>query len=219
VLSSRLNPNNLLKNRYNLFIENEVGVDEVGVGCLMGPVYAAAVLLPKEFTNSTITDSKKLNFNTIESLAHLIMDESIAYGVAYATAEEIDEFNILQATYLAMNRAIDIVNEKVDIQYLIIDGNRFNGSEHSHHTCIVKGDSKYTSIAAASILAKYNRDKFIMETAHNEFPDYNWVKNKGYGTKDHILAIKEHGYTHYHRKTFNPLKTLINEQEVYPNIF
>lgn len=208
----------MLEVRYNLFIENEVGVDEAGRGTLMGPVYAAAVLLPKEFTNITITDSKKLKFDTIESLAHLIMDESIAYGVASATAEEIDKHNILQATFLAMNRAIDIVGEMIKIEHIIVDGNRFNGSEHAHHTCLVKGDAKFTSIAAASILAKYNRDKFIMETAHNEYPDYNWVKNKGYGTKDHISAIKEHGYTRYHRKTFNPLKTLINEQEVYVNI-
>jgi ribonuclease HII len=179
------------------------GVDEAGRGCIAGPVVAAAVILPKDFTHDFLNDSKQLNEQQRNELRPIIEKHAISFGVGIEDNHTIDEVNILQATYLAMHQAIDNLKRKIDI--LIIDGNRFKPYKNIEHKTIIKGDGKYIEIAAASILAKTYRDE-IMEKMHEEFTMYNWKKNKGYPTIEHRNAIKEYGSCNYHRMTFQLLK-------------
>ena len=183
----------------------ECGVDEAGRGCLCGPVVAAAVILPKDFQNQTLNDSKQLTHKQRQALREIIEKEAIAYGVGFVSNEEIDQINILNASFLAMTRAIEKIKKPIEL--LLIDGNRFRSQLTIPYKCIVKGDAKYSSIAAASILAKTYRDEY-METLAKEYPEYNWQKNKGYPTKEHRQAIKQFGVTPHHRKTFNLLGEL-----------
>ena len=177
----------------------EAGCDEAGRGCLAGPVVAAAVILPQGFTHAWLNDSKQLSEKKRKELRVIIEKEALAYSVAYVDHQKIDEINILNASFLAMHQAIDGLSQKPEL--LLIDGNRF--TKHIiPNVCIVKGDSKYLSIAAASILAKTYRDDF-MEELDLKYPEYNWKKNKGYPTLDHRIAIENHGSTPFHRKTFN----------------
>lgn len=177
----------------------EAGCDEAGRGCLAGPVVAAAVILPPKFKNSTLDDSKKLSEKKRYALREIIEKEALAWAVGIVSPEEIDKINILNASFLAMHRAIDQL--KVNPEQLLIDGNRFNSYHNIPHHCIVKGDGKYLSIAAASILAKTYRDDMMFEL-HKKYPIYDWDSNKGYPTKKHRLAIREYGNTPHHRKTF-----------------
>lgn len=181
---------------------SEAGCDEAGRGCLSGPVVAAAVILPKDFNHIWLNDSKQVSASKRKLLKSIIEEEAIAWSVGIVDELEIDEINILKASFLAMHRAIDQL--KVKPEFLLIDGNRFTPYKGINHECIVKGDSKYVSIAAASILAKTYRDE-IMEKLHDEFPCYDWIVNKGYPTKKHRQAIKEYGVSKYHRKTFKLL--------------
>lgn len=178
----------------------EAGCDEAGRGCIAGPVVAAAVILPRDVDFPDFDDSKKLTEKQREKLRIKVMENAVAYGVGIVSAKEIDEINILNASFLAMHRAIDQL--KVRPELLLIDGNRFNPYKGVRHQCIVGGDAKYQSIAAASILAKTTRDH-IMEEYHKEFPQYNWLKNKGYPTPEHKNAVAEHGVSPIHRMTFN----------------
>ena len=180
----------------------EAGCDEAGRGCLAGSVYAAAVVLPKDFRNEMLNDSKQLTEKQRYALREVLEREALAWAVGIVTPEEIDKINILKASFLAMHRAIDGL--KVRPQHLLIDGNRFTKYAGVPHTTVVKGDGKYLSIAAASILAKTYRDDY-MNRLHEEFPYYDWNHNKGYPTKKHRDAIREHGTTPYHRMTFNLL--------------
>jgi len=177
----------------------ECGCDEAGRGCLAGPVVAAAVILPANYRNELINDSKKLNKSKRDYLRNIIENEAIAWAVAFVDNVEIDRINILNASILAMHKAIDLLD--VIPEHIIVDGNRFKKYKNISHTCIVKGDSKYLSIAAASILAKTHRDEY-MENLHLEFPNYGWDKNMAYATVIHRNAIKEFGLTSYHRKSF-----------------
>ncbi len=179
--------------------ELEAGLDEAGRGCYAGPVFAAAVVLPKNFHHPMLNDSKKLSEKQRDSLRHVIENESLYYCVASIDSEEIDRINILQASFKAMHGAID--NLGIIPESLLIDGNRFKPYPGIRHTCIIKGDGKYSSIAAASILAKTYRDAY-MQQIHQEFPLYCWNKNKGYGTSDHRKAIELYGLSPYHRKSF-----------------
>lgn len=183
-----------LNNRYI-----EAGCDEAGRGCLAGPVYAAAVILPKDYKNGQLNDSKVLTGKQRLFLRNEIQREAISWAVGSVGPEEIDEINILNASFLAMHRAIEKL--KTTPEFLLIDGNRFNPYKKIPHECIVKGDAKFTSIAAASILAKTYRDE-MMDKLHDEFPQYNWKKNKGYAVKAHRQAIIEHGSSIHHRKSF-----------------
>jgi len=187
----------MLKKKFSDQIE--VGCDESGRGCLAGPVVAAAVLLPDSFNNKTLNDSKKLSKKKREILEKIIINQSISYGIGIVSPKEIDKINILNASFLAMHRAIDKISHKYDI--LLIDGNRFNQYKTVKHECIIKGDSKYMSIAAASILAKTARDE-IMKDLSKKFPKYSWENNKGYPTKKHRDALKKFGANKYHRKSF-----------------
>ncbi len=180
----------------------EAGLDEAGRGCYAGPVYAAAVILPKDFYHPLLNDSKQLNEKQRDLLRPIIEKESIAFSVAAVDNDTIDEINILQASYLAMHLSIDKL--KKTPRFLLIDGNRFKAYKKIPHQCIVKGDGKYASIAAASILAKTYRDEF-MQTIHTAFPHYGWDKNKGYGTALHRNAIEEFGLCIHHRKSYNIL--------------
>ncbi len=180
----------------------EAGCDEAGRGCLAGPVFAAAVILPKKFRNSILNDSKQLSDKQRKELRPIIEAAAIAWAVGIVSAEEIDEINILRASFEAMHRAIKKL--KPIPQYLLIDGNRFTQYHKIPHTCIIEGDAKYLNIAAASILAKTYRDDY-MDELHEKFPHYNWIKNKGYGTKQHRAAIMKFGITDHHRKTFRLL--------------
>ncbi len=186
----------------NYFDEHltEAGLDEAGRGCYAGPVYAAAVILPKDFHHPLLNDSKKLSEKQRDQLRPVIEKESIAFGVAAVSHDEIDLINILQASYKAMHLSIDQLQIKPEL--LLIDGNRFKPYRQIAHRCIIKGDGKYTSIAAASILAKTYRDEFMMKI-HQQHPQYRWDKNKGYGTADHRKAIASFGICDYHRKSFN----------------
>ncbi len=177
----------------------EVGVDEAGRGCLAGPVVAAAVILPIDFYHPLLNDSKQVKEKSREELSIIIKEEAIGWAIGLATAEEIDKINILQATYLAMHRAIKNLNTTPE--HLIIDGNRFKAYLNIPHTTIIKGDGKYTSIAAASILAKTTRDNYMREF-HLKYPNYNWIKNKGYGTLEHRILMEKHGLCELHRKSF-----------------
>ncbi|GHT58253.1 ribonuclease HII [Bacteroidia bacterium] len=180
----------------------EAGCDEAGRGCLAGSVFAAAVVLPADFECEMLNDSKQLTEKQRYDLRPLIEKESLTWAVGIVSAEEIDEINILNASFLAMHRAIDGL--KIRPEHLIIDGNRFKKYGDIPHQCVVKGDGKYLSIAAASVLAKTYRDDY-MQTLHKEFPHYDWAQNKGYPTKKHRIAIKEFGISPYHRKTFRLL--------------
>lgn len=191
----------------------EAGCDEAGRGCLAGPVVAAAVILPSTFQNSLLDDSKKLKTKDREALRVLIEKEALAYAVAFVAQEKIDEINILKASILAMHLALDQLVLRPE--HIIIDGNRFYRYQNIPHQTIVKGDGKYASIAAASILAKTYRDEFMMK-AHEEYPMYGWNKNMAYATKLHREAIAKHGVTTLHRRSFRLLadretKTLFDE--------
>lgn len=180
----------------------EAGCDEVGRGCLCGPVVAAAVILPEDYANEFINDSKKLSKSNRENLVEEIKVAALAWSIAEASVEEIDQINILQASILAMNRAIK--NLKLLPQHLLIDGNRFKTDLNIPFDCIVKGDGKFASIAAASILAKVYRDNLMADFA-KEFPGYGWEKNVGYPTKVHRDGIIKLGLTPLHRKSFRHL--------------
>ena len=182
----------------------EAGCDEAGRGCLAGPVVAAAVILPKNFRHSVLNDSKKLTAKQREELREEIKSTAVAWSVAFINNEEIDEINILRASIKAMHVAISGL-KKVP-QFLLIDGNRFIKYKSLDHQTVVKGDSLYFSIAAASVLAKTARDEY-MKKIHNEFPQYGWDKNKGYPTYAHRAAILRYGITPYHRRSFNLLDT------------
>jgi ribonuclease HII len=180
----------------------EAGLDEAGRGCYAGPVFAAAVILPADFFHPLLNDSKQLKEKQRDLLRPIIEKESIAFAVAAVDNEEIDKINILQASFKAMHLSLDQL--KITPQLLLIDGNRFKPYKTISHHCIIKGDGKYASIAAASILAKTYRDEF-MQQAHSAFPFYGWDKNKGYGTAQHRRAIDANGLCRYHRKSFNIL--------------
>lgn len=180
----------------------EAGRDEAGRGCLAGAVYAAAVILPPDFKNEMLNDSKQLTEKQRYALRSVIEESALAWAVGIVSPEEIDQINILNASFLAMHRAIDQL--KIRPQHLLIDGNRFNPYPGIPHTTIVKGDGKYLSIAAASILAKTYRDDYMNEL-HREYPVYDWDHNKGYPTKKHRAAIAAHGISPYHRKSYNLL--------------
>ncbi len=209
--------NKTIKSRYHLtavilyfrqmlrpFLENhfEAGTDEAGRGCLAGPVTAAAVILPEDFKNPLLNDSKQLTEKQRAQLRPIIESESLHFAVTHIFPDEIDQINILKASI----RAMQLCLEKLDAspRHIAVDGNRFSPYKDIPHTCVIKGDSKYMHIAAASVLAKTHRDAY-METIHEEYPMYNWKKNKGYPTKEHRDAIRIHGITDYHRKSFRLL--------------
>ena len=180
----------------------EAGCDEAGRGCLAGPVVAASVILPKNYKNKFLDDSKKLNEKQRYRLRIEIEKEALHWAYAIVDNHEIDEINILNASFLAMHRAIDQLKQVPEL--LLIDGNRFNKYKKINHQCIIKGDGKFLSIAAASVLAKTYRDDIMLDL-HSKFPMYKWNENKGYPTKAHRSAIKEHGATDFHRMTFTLL--------------
>ena len=180
----------------------EAGCDEAGRGCLAGSVYAAAVILPEGYENELLNDSKQLTEKKRYELREIIERDAVAWAVGIVTPEEIDKINILNASILAMHRALDQL--KVRPEAVIVDGNRFKKYKDLPHTTIVKGDGKYLSIAAASILAKTYRDDYMNKLAE-EYPQYDWLSNKGYPTKKHREAIKQYGITPYHRKSYNLL--------------
>lgn len=177
----------------------EAGLDEAGRGCLAGPVVAAAVILPKDFHHPYLTDSKQMTLRQRNELKHLVREYAIDYAIAEVDASKIDEINILKASILAMHLAVDKLTHRPE--HLLVDGNRFYSYPLTPHTCIIKGDSKYFSIAAASILAKTHRDE-LMEKAAIDHPGYGWERNAGYPTLQHRKAILENGLTILHRKTF-----------------
>ena len=183
------------------------GCDEAGRGCLAGPVVAAAVILPKKFNNNMLNDSKVLSEKKRELLRPIIEKEAISCTVGIVSPKEIDKINILNASFLAMHRAIEKLNTKPEL--LIIDGNRFNPYPNTQHECIIKGDGKYLSIAAASVLAKTYRDD-IMKELDKKHPNYFWKNNKGYPTKQHRKTIAEFGSTKHHRKSFQLLPIQLN---------
>lgn len=195
----------------------EAGCDEAGRGCLAGPVVAAAVILPQGFYHPLLNDSKQLSERNRELLRPYIEENALAWAVCFVDAQEIDKINILQASITAMQRALDKL--AVEPEHIIVDGNKFreynslSGRRIPYH-CIVKGDSKYASIAAASVLAKTHRDEYMTRLA-GEFPNYNWKKNKGYPTKEHRNAIAEYGISPYHRVSF----TLLKKSDLEPELF
>lgn len=193
----------------------EAGCDEAGRGCLAGAVYAAAVILPKDYENEMLNDSKKLSEKKRYLLREQIERDALAWAVGVVTPQEIDEINILNASFLAMHRALDQL--KLRPEALLIDGNRFKPYHDTPHTTVVKGDGKYMSIAAASILAKTYRDDYMMRL-HEEYPQYHWDSNKGYPAKAHRQAIREYGVSPYHRMSYNLLGngdfSLFSEQEM-----
>ncbi len=183
----------------------EAGCDEAGRGCLAGPVFAAAVILPPHFSNEVLNDSKQLSEAKRNDLRKIIEDQATAFAVASVSAAEIDEINILNASFLAMHRALDQL--KIRPGYILVDGNRFKPYRDIDHACMIKGDGKFMSIAAASVLAKTYRDEY-MQNLHHDFPKYRWEENKGYPTKSHRDAILKYGATPHHRNSF----TLVPEQ-------
>ena len=183
----------------------EAGVDEAGRGALAGPVAAAAVILPHDYSNPLLNDSKQLTAKQRETLRDIIKSESIAWAIALVPEKTIDEINILNASILAMHNALNIISKKINFNHIIVDGNRFKPYNSISYTTIVKGDAKYMSIAAASILAKTERDHYMCNL-HNEGPYYQWNKNMGYPTKQHRLAIEQYGSSPYHRMSFQLLK-------------
>lgn len=180
----------------------EAGCDEAGRGCLAGPVVAAAVILPKNFSHPFLNDSKKLNQKQREELRPIIEEQAVTWGVGQMSPEEIDTHNILKASFFSMHRGLDQLNPRPE--FIVVDGNRFIPYQDIEHKCIVKGDSKYLNIAAASVLAKTYRDE-VMQSLHAQYPEYQWNKNKGYPTKDHRSAIAQIGPSPFHRKTFKLL--------------
>lgn len=191
----------MLKLRYQKKLI-EAGCDEAGRGCLAGPVFAASVILPLDFEHPDLNDSKQLSENKRDELRLFIEKHALSFAVASCSAAEIDEINILKASFLAMHRAIDLLTQRPEL--LLIDGNRFTTYQDIPHHCIIKGDSKFQSIAAASILAKTYRDEYMLQIAE-DFPAYRWERNKGYPTKAHRDAIAKHGSTQHHRMTFTLL--------------
>lgn len=185
----------------------EAGCDEAGRGCFAGPVCAAAVILPKDFYHPELNDSKQLTPEQREMLRGYIEQKALYYAVAMVDNDEIDVINILRASFKAMHLALEQL--PVEPALILVDGNRFNAWRNIKHECIIKGDGIYASIAAASVLAKTYRDKYMCEL-HEEFPHYNWARNKGYGTREHRRAIEEHGLCRYHRKSFNILSAQID---------
>lgn len=202
---------------YMLPNKTEAGCDEAGRGCLAGPVVAAAVILPQGFYHHLLNDSKQLSEHNRELLRPYIEENALAWAVCFVDAQEIDKINILQASITAMQRALDKLT--IEPEHIIVDGNKFreycslSGRRIPYH-CIVKGDSKYTSIAAASVLAKTHRDEYMTRLA-KEYPNYNWEKNKGYPTKAHRKAIAEFGISPYHRASF----TLLKKSDLEPKLF
>ena len=190
----------MLKLKYSE-VSLECGTDEAGRGCLAGPVTAAAVILPENFSNTLLTDSKQLNEKARHELRPIIEQEAIAFGLAHVWPETIDKINILNASIKAMHMAIEQLPE---VDFICVDGNRFKPFKDIPHQTIIKGDGKYMNIAAASILAKTYRDDY-MKQIHTELPDYNWQKNKGYPTSEHRNAIKKIGVSKYHRLSFRLL--------------
>jgi ribonuclease HII len=186
---------------YQTDLYPEAGCDEAGRGCLAGPVVAAAVVFPKDYFNQNINDSKQLSEKQRLILRDEIMRDAVSYGIGICDNNEIDRINILQASLLAMHRALDLLT--VRPQFIIIDGNKWKDYNHTPFQTVVKGDSKFLSIAAASILAKTYRDEWMVKAAA-DYPQYNWEKNKGYPTKDHRLAIIEHGVCPLHRLSYEP---------------
>ena len=195
------------KKLHSFYKENviEAGCDEAGRGCLAGPVFAAAVILPPDFENDLLNDSKQLTEKQRYQLRPIIENEALAWAIELVDNHEIDAVNILNASFLAMNRAV--AKLKIKPEHLLIDGNRFRSQTQIPYTCMVKGDGRFYSIAAASVLAKTYRDDFMLKT-HEEFPIYSWDKNKGYPTKKHRASIKKYGVTKYHRMSFR----LLDEQ-------
>jgi ribonuclease HII len=189
----------MLNNNYSGF-KLECGIDEAGRGCGSGPVVASAVIIDSNFYHPKLNDSKKMSKKTRLEVFDFIKENSISWSVGIATPKEIDELNILQATMLAMHRAIE--NLKIKPEYLIIDGNYFKNKTDIDYSTIVKGDSKFTSISAASVIAKVTRDN-IMTELHNDYPHYDWLSNMGYLTKKHLDGIREFGICEHHRKSFN----------------
>ena len=188
----------MLMKRFSKF-KHEAGVDEAGRGSLAGPVTAAAVILGKNFKGKNLDDSKKLSQSKRLELKKLIEKNALAYSVAFVSSYEIDKNNILNSTFIAMHKSIEGLNIEPD--FIVVDGNLFKPYRDLKYKCIIKGDQKYQNIAAASILAKTYRDEY-MSNLHLKFPEYNWIKNKGYGTKFHINMITKFGRTKYHRKSF-----------------
>lgn len=197
-MKKSVSSNHLLPHYYSNLIE--AGCDEAGRGCLAGSVYAAAVILPRDYDNPLLNDSKKLTEKRRKDLRDQIVRDAVAWAVGVVTPEEIDKINILNASFLAMHRALDQL--AVRPEAVIVDGNRFNPYRDLPYTTIVKGDGKYQSIAAASILAKTFRDEY-MDSLAKEYPYYDWQKNKGYPTKAHREGIRDHGPSPYHRMSFN----------------
>lgn len=184
----------------------EAGCDEAGRGCYAGPVFAAAVILRKDFYHPLLNDSKQVSEVNRNELRKVIEKEAVCYSVAKVDNEEIDKINILKASFKAMHLALDALKKKP--RYILVDGNRFTPYQDVKHKCIIKGDGLYASIAAASILAKTYRDEY-MRKLHEEYPHYLWCNNKGYGTEEHRIAIDQFGLTKYHRLSFN-----INPQQI-----
>ena len=193
----------MLKNNFSGY-KLEVGTDEAGRGCLSGPVVAAAVILPLDFHHELLNDSKQISEAKRKILRPIIEKEALAFGVFFIHHKEVDQLNVLQASITGMQRAIS--DMKISPEFIIVDGNKFKSYQEIPYKTIVKGDAKFMSIAAASVLAKTYRDDF-MEKIHQEYPAYNWKQNKGYPTKEHRKAIQEFGITKYHRKTFKLLPT------------
>ena len=189
---------------YHIPNQIEAGCDEAGRGCLAGPVFAAAVVLPKNYKNTDLNDSKQLNKKQRNTLRTEIEKNALAWSVAYVCQKEIDEINILNAAILAMHRAVEQL--KIEPEYLLIDGNRFKPYKKIPFQTVVKGDGKFLSIAAASVLAKTYRDDY-MAKIHTEYPNYGWLTNQGYPTKKHYEAIEKFGITPHHRKTFKLVKS------------
>lgn len=187
-------------------LELEAGTDEAGRGCLAGPVVAAAVILPKDFYHPDLNDSKQISHTKRNLLRPIIEQEALAWSVQFIDAPEIDQINILNASILAMHKSIESL--KTRPEFILVDGNRFKPFQDIPHETIIKGDGKYASIAAASVLAKTHRDEF-METIHQEFPAFNWQQNKGYPTEEHRRMLMKMGPTPYHRKSFQlkPVQT------------
>ena len=191
----------MLKFNYSGF-SLEAGTDEAGRGCLSGPVVAAAVVLPEGFKHPLLNDSKQISEKKRKELRPFIEENALSFGVSFVYQDEVDEINVLQASITGMQRSISQL--KIVPEFIIVDGNKFKPYKDIPYETIVKGDAKFMSIAAASVLAKTYRDEY-MERIHNEFPEYNWKKNKGYPTKEHRNAIRTFGATKYHRKTFKLL--------------
>ncbi len=181
---------------------NEAGTDEAGRGCLAGPVTAAAVILNSDFSSPILNDSKQLSETKRQLLRPIIEYEVVSFGVSHVFENEIDKINILNASILAMHKSLNQLTKKTSL--ILVDGNRFKPYKDIPYKCIIKGDSKYMSIAAASVLAKTYRDEYMLKL-HEEHPEYNWAKNKGYPTKEHREAIRKYGLTKYHRRSFKQL--------------